>query len=113
MWIQCALNRIAWAIPEVMNNELMHNGCWADGRWSLCSRCLCVRPLAVFLVHKRCCGSSVAGTATSTREPARDRNGVLVMFPESSVNAPDAHSIHIDSERFQIGVNAHHNRLLV
>ena len=21
MWIQCASNRIAWAIPEVMNNE--------------------------------------------------------------------------------------------
>ena len=29
------------------------------------------------------------------------------------MNAPDAHSISIDSERFQIGANAHHNRLLV
>ena len=29
------------------------------------------------------------------------------------MNTPDAHSICIDSERFQIGANAHHNRLLV
>ena len=49
------------------------------------------------------------GTATATREPARDLNGVLIVFPESSVNAPDAHSIRIDSEWFQIGANAHHN----
>ena len=47
------------------------------------------------------------GTATATR----DLNGILIMFPESSVNAPDAHSVRIDSERIQIGVNAHHNRL--
>ena len=30
-------------------------------------------------------------TATATREPARDLNGVLIVFPESRVNAPDAH----------------------
>ena len=62
----------------------------------------CIHPLAVFLVHKRCCGSSIAGTATATCEPARDLNSVLIVFPESSVNTPNAHSIRIDSERFQI-----------
>ena len=31
MWIQCASNRIAWAIPDVMNNELIH----ALERWLL------------------------------------------------------------------------------
>ena len=53
----------------------------------------------------------MAGTATATREPARDLNGVLIVFPECSVNAPDAHSIRIDSERYSKGANAHHNRL--
>ena len=43
------------------------------------------------------------GTATATREPARDLNGVLIVFPECSVNAPDEHSIRIDSERFSTG----------
>ena len=88
-----------------------NNGCWEDNRRSLCPRHSCIRPLAVFSAHKRCCGSSIAGTATATREPARDLNGVLIVFPESSVNAPDAHSIRIDSERFSTGANAHHNRL--
>ena len=57
----------------------------------------CIHPLAVFPTHKRCCGSSIAvlaGTATATCEPAHDLNGVLI------VNAPNAHSIRIDSERF-------------
>ena len=53
----------------------------------------------------------MAGTATATREPARDLNGVLIVFPECSVNAPNAHSIRIDSERYSKGANAHHNRL--
>ena len=53
------------------------------------------------------------GIATAPREPARDLKGVLIAFPESSVDALDAHSIRIDSERFQIGANAHHNQLLV
>ena len=35
----------------------------------------------------------MAGTATATREPARDLNGVLIVFPECSVNAPDADNI--------------------
>ena len=87
-----------------------NNGCREDDRRSPCPRRSCIRPLAVIPAHKRCCGSSIAGTATATREPARDLNGVLT---ESSVNAPDAHSIRIDGERFQIGANAHHNRLLV
>ena len=65
----------------------------------------------MFLVHKRGCRSSIAGTATATRELARDQNGVLIVFPEYSVNTLNVHSIHIDSVRFLIGVNAHYNRL--
>ena len=55
MWIQCASNRIAWVIPEVMNNELIH----ALERWLLGRRhdLTIFRSslswlLAVFLDHK-------------------------------------------------------------
>ena len=110
MWIQCASNRIAWVIPEVMNNELIHVvEQWPLGRRSTVSLSLTLVYSSSGCVcgHKRCCRSSIAGTATATRELARDQNGVLIAFPESSVNALDAHSIRIDSERFLIGVNAH------
>ena len=114
MWFQCASNRIAWAIPEVMNNELVH----ALERWLLGRRhdLTIFRSsrswlLAVFLDHKRCCRSSITGENNTTRALARDQSAILIVFPVSSVNALDAHSIRINSERFPIGANAHHNRL--
>ena len=114
MWIQCASNRIARAIPKVMNNELIH----ALERWLLGRRhdLTIFRSsrswlLVVFLDHKRCCRSSITGVNITTRELARDQSAILIVFPASSVNALDAHSIRINSERFPIGANAHHNRL--
>ena len=111
MWIQCASNRIAWAIPEVMNYELIH----ALERWLLGRRhdLTIFRSsrswlLAVFLDHKRCCRSSITGENNTTHELARDQSAILIVFPASSVNALDAHSIRINSERFPIGANAHH-----
>ena len=94
MWIQCASNRIAWAIPDVMNIELIH----ALERWLLGRRhALTIFRssrswlLAVLLDHKRCCRSSIMGENNTTRELARDQSAILIVFPASSVNALDAH----------------------
>ena len=51
------------------------------------------------------------GENNITHELTRDQSAILIVFPASSVNALNAHSIHINSERFPIGANAHHNRL--
>ena len=54
MWIQCASNRIAWAIPEVMNNELIH----ALERWLLGRR----HDLTIFRSSRSCMAiGSVSG----------------------------------------------------
>lgn len=67
----------------------------------------CTHPLAVFLACKRCCRSSTASEAMTIREFAHNQNNVLIVFPESRVDAPDKHLIRIDGEQFSIGANAH------
>ena len=50
------------------------------------------------------------GENNITHELTRDQSAILIVFPASSVNALNAIN-HINSERFPIGANAHHNRL--